>query len=265
MSRRLALLIRTREVLRLAGEPTWAAVPELARQLEGFGWEAMLIPEHHDAAGQYCRSPLLVSAAALGATARLQVGPGVLPTGLYSRRLLPDLLTFFELAGDRALFGLGAGFWSQDFASLGVEGPSTWAELRSLVEQLLRHGVEGHRILLGVRRDRNVQWAGNNGVGVLIGSAWVPERGFVRSADLYDEARGDRSRGLLAAIAGATVGGLPREPCAADDLPFPPAADGLWLEQSAPELLSRADLLVIAPYRDGVGTLGGLIERVARP
>ena len=167
----------------------------------------MLIPEHHDAAGQYCRSPLLVSAAALGATARLQVGPGVLPTGLYSRRLLPDLLDILRAPrGIVLLFGLGAGFWSQDFASLGVEGPSTWAELRSLVEQLLRHGVEGHRILLGVRRDRNVQWAGNNGVGVLIGSAWVPERGFVRSADLYDEARGDRSRGPLAAIAGAHRG-----------------------------------------------------------
>jgi len=261
--RRLGLLARTREVLRYGGDPGWGSLPALARRLEESGWDALLVPEHHDDGNLYCRSPLLAAAAALGATHRLSVGPGVLPISLYPGRLLPEVETYLELAGDRALLGVGAGFWAEDFRVLGIERGASFEDLRSLVERLFDRGLPGNRVLLGVRQADNIRWAGAHGVGVLLGGAWAPEDQFARNADLYDEARGgDRSRGLLGAIAGVTLGGGERVRDPLDEVPVPPARGGLWWDDSPPALLDRADLLVLAPYRDERGTLEELLHRV---
>jgi alkanesulfonate monooxygenase SsuD/methylene tetrahydromethanopterin reductase-like flavin-dependent oxidoreductase (luciferase family) len=247
----------------MGGDPGWGSLPGLARRLEDAGWDALLVPEHHDDTDLYCRSPLVAAAAALGATRRLAVGPGVLPISLYRERVIPEIETYLELAGDRALLGLGAGFWSEDFRVLGLDRPASWVELRGLVERLLAGGLQADQILLGVRQHDNIRWAGEHGIGVLIGGAWAPMAQFSRSADVYDEARGgDHSKGVLAAIAGVTLGGGDRVRDPDDEVPVPPARDGLWWDRSPRELLDRADLLVLAPYSDGVGSLEQLLRRI---
>jgi Luciferase-like monooxygenase len=249
---RLGFLARTRHVIKLGGGPSWGSIQRLATDLETAGWDALLIPEHHDESDAFCRSPLLVSTFALGATARLGAGPGILPVSLYPGRLVPELMAFLELGGSRALLGLGVGFWSPDFEAIEVDRPWSWRELRSLTESLLEQGVPGSQILLGVSRPRNITWAGENGVGVLIGAAWMSERSFLRTADAYDEARqGDRAKGCLATIAGATASGGPRLSRPGDDVPVPPHANGLWWGRTNVELLTRSDLLILAPYDDG--------------
>ena len=259
---RLGFLARTRHVINLAGGPSWGSVQKLATDLESAGWDALLIPEHHDEADAFCRSPLLVSTFALGATTRLRAGPGILPTSLYPGRLMPELAAFLEVAGSRALLGLGVGFWRPDFEAIEVDQPWSWERLRSLTESLLEQGVPGERILLGVSRPRNIAWAGQNGVGVLIGAAWMSERSFLRTANTYDEARqGEPTNGCLAAIAGATASGGPRLSRPGDDTPVPPHANGLWWGRTDAELLARADLLVLAPYDDGSQSFNDFLAR----
>lgn len=259
---RLGFLARTRHVINLGGGPSWSSIQRLASDLETAGWDALLIPEHHDESDAFCRSPLLVSTFALGATARIGAGPGILPVSLYPGRLMPELTAFLELAGSRALLGLGVGFWSPDFEAIEVDGPWSWERLRSLTESLLEQGVPGNRILLGVSRPRNIAWAGRNGVGVLIGAAWMSERSFLRTADTYDEAReGNPANGCLAAIAGATASGGPRLSRPGDDMPVPPHANGLWWGRTDVELLTRSDLLILAPYDDGSQSFDEFLAR----
>jgi len=88
---------------------------------EDAGFDAVHLPEFHQARGGAIVSPLLVGAALLEGTTRIRFAPAVLATPLHHPvRLAEDVIMLDWLTRGRAFLGLGAAHQPPDFAVYGV-------------------------------------------------------------------------------------------------------------------------------------------------
>ncbi len=100
----------------------WQQLVETAVAAEAAGFDAVFLPEFHQARGGALVSPLLLGAALLQATERLRFAPAVLATPLHHpTRLAEDALMLDWISRGRFILGLGIGHQPPDFAAYGVD------------------------------------------------------------------------------------------------------------------------------------------------
>jgi probable F420-dependent oxidoreductase len=92
---------------------------ERARRLEAFGYSALLIPDHVIGTQLWSVFPALAAAAV--ATTKLRVGTLVIANDFRNPLLLArEFATLDLVSGGRAEIGLGAGWATRDYESLGI-------------------------------------------------------------------------------------------------------------------------------------------------
>jgi alkanesulfonate monooxygenase SsuD/methylene tetrahydromethanopterin reductase-like flavin-dependent oxidoreductase (luciferase family) len=88
---------------------------------EEAGFDAVFLPEFHQARGGALISPLLIAAALLQGTTRIRFAPAVLATPLHNPvRLAEDTLMLDWITRGRVFLGLGAAHQVPDFLAYGV-------------------------------------------------------------------------------------------------------------------------------------------------
>ena len=132
--------------LPLAGRGDDAAgfAAELVREVRAAdeaGFELCLVPEHHGGPPASIVAPLTFSAALAAVTERIRIGPGVLVLGVHDPLHVAEQLTMLDqLAGGRAVLGVGVGYQREDFEPFGIDvaerGPRFEAALARLTELL---------------------------------------------------------------------------------------------------------------------------------
>lgn len=152
-----------------------------ARRLEAHGFDSVWA---FDAIGRgfVLPDPLIAVAVAATVTERVEVGIGVLQVPL--RRpveLAHRILTAHLVAGGRFVLGVGAGSTEADFAAVGADYATRFAELAAALP-LMRALWRGERV---GDADLTPWPAANGGPAVLIGS-WAGGRWIERAATEYD-------------------------------------------------------------------------------
>lgn len=108
-----------------------------SRVAEEAGFDAVFLPEFHQARNGAVVSPTLVGAAILQATSRLRFGTAVLAAPLHHPiRLAEDALMLDWLSNGRFILGLGAGHQPADFAAYGVAHETRTERLEEMLQIL---------------------------------------------------------------------------------------------------------------------------------
>jgi alkanesulfonate monooxygenase SsuD/methylene tetrahydromethanopterin reductase-like flavin-dependent oxidoreductase (luciferase family) len=111
-----------------------AELVEEARAAEAAGFDAVFLPEFHQARGGGVVSPLLVLAALATRTRRIRLGTAVLAGPLHHPvRLAEDAIMLDHLSGGRLVLGLGIGHQRPDFAAYGADHARRAAALDELL------------------------------------------------------------------------------------------------------------------------------------
>lgn len=103
------------------------------------GFDAVLMPEFHQAHGGALVSPLLLGAGLLQGTQNIRFGPAVLPTPLHHPvRLAEDAIMLDHITRGRVLLGLGIGHQHPDFALYGVDRSRRVSRTEEVIDVLER-------------------------------------------------------------------------------------------------------------------------------
>jgi alkanesulfonate monooxygenase SsuD/methylene tetrahydromethanopterin reductase-like flavin-dependent oxidoreductase (luciferase family) len=131
----LVLPIQARD---LALDQFWEELRETVSAAEAAGFDAVFLPEFHQAHGGALVSPMLLGAALLQGTQRIRFGTAVLATPLHHPvRLAEDTLMLDWITRGRVILGLGIGHQVPDFAAFGVDRdtrPSIIEEQIAIIE-----------------------------------------------------------------------------------------------------------------------------------
>lgn len=99
----------------------WEENRELTQVAEEAGFDAVFLPEFHQAIGGAFVSPLLLGAGLLQGTTRIRFGPAVLATPLHHPvRLAEDAIMLDWITRGRLVLGLGIAHQVPDFKAYGV-------------------------------------------------------------------------------------------------------------------------------------------------
>ena len=100
----------------------WDELREEVTAAEQAGFDAVFLPEFHQAHGGAFVSPMLLGAGLLQGTSRIRFGPAVLATPLHHPvRLAEDTVMLDWITRGRVILGLGIGHQVPDFAAYGVD------------------------------------------------------------------------------------------------------------------------------------------------
>jgi alkanesulfonate monooxygenase SsuD/methylene tetrahydromethanopterin reductase-like flavin-dependent oxidoreductase (luciferase family) len=100
----------------------WEELRETVAAAETAGFDAVFLPEFHQAHGGALVSPMLLGAGLLQGTSRIRFGPAVLATPLHHPvRLAEDTLMLDWITRGRVILGLGIGHQIPDFTAFGVD------------------------------------------------------------------------------------------------------------------------------------------------
>lgn len=121
-----------------------AQVREFARRAEALGFDALWVGEHFLVAGHYgtaWMAPLLCLAHAASVTSRIRLATGVLVLPYHHPiTLAREIQTLHHLSGGRLILGVGPGWDSHEFESIGLQladrGPRT-DETLAILRRLL--------------------------------------------------------------------------------------------------------------------------------
>ena len=115
---------------------------------EEAGFDAVFLPEFHQARGGAVVSPLIVGAAILQATTTLRFGPAVLATPLHHPvKLAENAIMLDWMSRGRFILGLGIGHQIPDFELFGADQPrraSMTEEALDVIEACLTGEPFGH-------------------------------------------------------------------------------------------------------------------------
>lgn len=100
----------------------WEELRETVGAAEAAGFDAVFLPEFHQAHGGALVSPMLLGAGLLQGTSRIRFGTSVLATPLHHPvRLAEDTLMLDWITKGRVILGLGIGHQVPDFTAFGVD------------------------------------------------------------------------------------------------------------------------------------------------
>ncbi|MGE5156333.1 MAG: LLM class flavin-dependent oxidoreductase [Betaproteobacteria bacterium] len=100
----------------------WDELREEVAAAEEAGFDAVFLPEFHQAHGGAFVSPMLLGAGLLQGTTRIRFGPAVLATPLHHPvRLAEDTIMLDWITRGRVILGLGIGHQVPDFEAFGVD------------------------------------------------------------------------------------------------------------------------------------------------
>lgn len=100
----------------------WEELREEVAVAEEAGFDAVFLPEFHQAHGGALVSPLLLGAGLLQGTTRIRFGSAVLATPLHHPvRLAEDVLMLDWMTRGRVILGLGIGHQVPDFEAYGID------------------------------------------------------------------------------------------------------------------------------------------------
>jgi alkanesulfonate monooxygenase SsuD/methylene tetrahydromethanopterin reductase-like flavin-dependent oxidoreductase (luciferase family) len=117
----------------------WEELREEVAAAEEAGFDAVFLPEFHQAHGGAFVSPLLLGAGLLQGTQRIRFGSAVLATPLHHPvRLAEDIIMLDWITRGRVIVGLGIGHQVPDFEAYGVDRSARAAiteEIVAIVEK----------------------------------------------------------------------------------------------------------------------------------
>jgi alkanesulfonate monooxygenase SsuD/methylene tetrahydromethanopterin reductase-like flavin-dependent oxidoreductase (luciferase family) len=115
----------------------WKELRAETAAAEAAGFDAVFLPEFHQARGGALISPLLLGAGLIQGTQRIRFGTAVLAAPLHHPvRVAEDLLMLDWISAGRAILGLGIGHLPQDFAAFGVPHGQRGAVFQEFIEVL---------------------------------------------------------------------------------------------------------------------------------
>jgi len=121
----------------------WDQVEAETAAAEAAGFDAVLLPEFHQARGGALTSPLLLAALLLRATTTVRVGTAVLALPLHHPvQVAEDVAMAQTVGGGRLVLGVGAGHVADHFSLFGVRHAGRGASLERAVVSL-RHALAG--------------------------------------------------------------------------------------------------------------------------
>lgn len=115
----------------------WEELREEVAAAEDAGFDAVFLPEFHQAHGGAFVSPLLLGAGLLQGTSRIRFGSAVLATPLHHPvRLAEDAIMLDWITRGRLILGLGIGHQVPDFEAYGVNRAARAAITEEIVQIL---------------------------------------------------------------------------------------------------------------------------------
>jgi alkanesulfonate monooxygenase SsuD/methylene tetrahydromethanopterin reductase-like flavin-dependent oxidoreductase (luciferase family) len=146
---------------------------EDARLAEELGFHSLWLSEHHFWYDGWCPSLLVAGAAALGATARLHVGTGVLLLPLHEpERIAAAGLALERLAPGRFELGMGLGYREPELDAFGVSRTQRGRRADRALDLLADAWADGGpRIWLGGIAERSLRRAAERGLSLFLPSS----------------------------------------------------------------------------------------------
>jgi alkanesulfonate monooxygenase SsuD/methylene tetrahydromethanopterin reductase-like flavin-dependent oxidoreductase (luciferase family) len=146
---------------------------EDARLAEELGFHSLWLSEHHFWYDGWCPSLLVAGAAALGATARLHVGTGVLLLPLHEpERIAAAGLALERLAPGRFELGMGLGYREPELDAFGVSRTQRGRRAERALDLLADAWADGGpRIWLGGIAERSLRRAAERGLSLFLPSS----------------------------------------------------------------------------------------------
>ena len=135
---------------RVALPTVYARALERIRIMDGAGYDAVWLAEHHFSTYSVCPSVHLMGMHVAGMTKRLRIGTGVSLAAFYHpTRLAEEVALLDVLSGGRVNWGAGRGFDAKEFAAFGVPPEESHERFR-----------ENVAIVLAAWRDEPLNYAG---------------------------------------------------------------------------------------------------------
>lgn len=120
---------------------------DLICEAEALGYTAAWLCEHHGTADAFLPSPLVMAAALVSRTERIQIGTNVLLLPLHHPlRVAEDAAVVHTLSRGRLILGVGQGYAPHEFELFGVDRahrPSRFEEGLTIIRNALRDGHTG--------------------------------------------------------------------------------------------------------------------------
>ncbi len=121
------------------GNATWDELRDGARLVESLGYDSVWSPDHFLTGASYPEGPYLecwqILAAWATLTTRVGLGPLVTPVDFRHPAVLAKMAaTLDHISGGRAILGLGAGWYEQEYAQFGLHYGPPGERLRRLAE-----------------------------------------------------------------------------------------------------------------------------------
>jgi alkanesulfonate monooxygenase SsuD/methylene tetrahydromethanopterin reductase-like flavin-dependent oxidoreductase (luciferase family) len=130
-------LILPIQVKGMSLDQLWDELREETAAAEAAGFDAVFLPEFHQARGGALVSPLLLGAGLLQGTQRIRFGTAVLAAPLHHPvRLAEDAVMLDWLTGGRFILGMGIGHLRSDFDAFGVDHPERAAVFDEILDVL---------------------------------------------------------------------------------------------------------------------------------
>src|SRR5579862_8871642 len=112
--------------------------------MDGAGYDAVWLAEHHFSSFSVCPSVHMVATLAAAHTRRLRIGTAVSLAPFYHPlRLAEEVALLDHLSGGRVNWGAGRGFSRAEFAAFGVPVEESAARFRETVDIVLEAWKEG--------------------------------------------------------------------------------------------------------------------------
>jgi alkanesulfonate monooxygenase SsuD/methylene tetrahydromethanopterin reductase-like flavin-dependent oxidoreductase (luciferase family) len=113
--------------------------------MDGTGYDAVWLAEHHFSSFSVCPSVHMVGTLAAARTTRLRIGTAVSLAAFYHPlRLAEEVALLDQLSGGRVNWGAGRGFARVEFEAFGVPPAESTARFREAVEIVLRAWSQEH-------------------------------------------------------------------------------------------------------------------------